>query len=382
MIGNSTLESLMRSRDFQRKRISSHDKTGGNKDFWILPPGETLTLADIDGPGIIKHIWFTLLGRGKQRRRNIILRMYWENEENPAVECPIGDFFGIGLGLSRNFQSLPICRTPRNGNGLNCFFPMPFRKHMKITVKNETEARGSGIYFYIDYEKHSSLPDDLLYFHAKYRQEYTKGVEFSPENPNKIDQEIQMEGKNLDGKDNYMILETKGKGHVVGVVYSAVNLTKTSIKWPGEGDDFWTIDSDSDEESTMIGTGTEDLFCTAWSPSEVYDSPYIGIVFDGGNEYTGVSYYRWFIEDPITFKKNVKFSIEHGHANRRSDYISTVVYWYMNKPSNDFGDISTSKERYPPQFEAIASILGKNEAKWKKQAEKEEEKAAKSEIKE
>ncbi|MHA1727722.1 MAG: glycoside hydrolase family 172 protein [Promethearchaeota archaeon] len=361
MIGFGSLSNLILPQNCQRKRVSSHDKTGGNSDFLPLQPGETLTLANFEGPGIIKHIWSTILGLGKQRRRNIILRMFWDDEEIPAVEAPIGDFFGIGLGLTRNFQSLPMCRTPRDGNGLNCFFSMPFKKHAKITVTNETEERASVIYFYIDYERYTNIPDEVLYFHAKYRQEYTKGVPFTPQNSEKIDEEIQMGGNNIDGKDNYLILDTEGKGHVVGIVYSAVNLTKTKIKWPGEGDDFIWIDDD--KQPSLIGTGTEDLFCTSWSPSEIYDSPYIGIVYDGGKEYTGVSYYRWFIEDPITFNKRIKFSIEHGHANRRSDYISTVVYWYMNKATNSFGDISTPKERYPPQFEAIASVPYKKEEK-------------------
>lgn len=353
MIGFSSLSNLILPQNYQRKRVSSHDKTGGNQDFWPLMPGETLVLADIDGPGIIKHIWFTLWGLGKQRRRNVILRMYWENEEIPAVETPVGDFFGIGLGLHRNYFSLPMCCTPRDGMGLNCFFPMPFKEHAKITISNETEERGTGIYFYIDYEKHVQLPQDIMYFHAKYRQEYTKGVKFIPKKPESLDEEIQSGGQNIDGKDNYLVLEVEGKGHLVGIVYSVVNLTNISIKWPGEGDDMIWIDDD--KEPTIIGTGTEDLFCTSWSPTEVYDSPYIGIVYDGGEEYTGLSYYRWFIEDPISFEKFLKFTIEHGHANRRSDYISTVAYWYLNKPSDSFGDISTPKERCPPQFTAIAT---------------------------
>jgi len=126
---------------------------------------------------------------------------------------------------------------------------------------------------------------------------------------------------------------------------------------------------DDDDKPTMVGTGTEDIFCTSWSPSESYDSPYIGIVFDGGLEYSGLSYYRWFIEDPITFEKRIKFTIEHGHANRRSPYISTVAYWYMDKPTNDFGNISNPKDRYPPPFEEIATILGKNEKKWLEEAQ-------------
>ncbi|MFX1252597.1 MAG: glycoside hydrolase family 172 protein [Promethearchaeota archaeon] len=343
---------LIKPKSCQRKRVSSHDTTGGNKDNWSMEPGETLVLADIDGPAIIRHIWFTIWGGGDWYRRNILLRMYWDNEDIPAVEAPVGDFFGIGLGLSRNFHSLPIACSPAGGKGLNCFFPMPFRKHARITVTNETESL-AGIYFYIDYEKYPEFPEDILYFHAKYRQEYTKGVPFKSDDLKDYDREVQDGGKNLDGKDNYLILETVGKGHMVGIVYAVVNLTKISYKWPGEGDDFVWIDDERDP--VLLGTGTEDLFCTSWSPKEVFDSPYFGIVYDGGEDYTGLSYYRWFIEDPIIFEKKLKFTIEHGHANRRNDYFSTVAYWYLDKPSNSFGDISTAKTRIPPPFKPIAT---------------------------
>jgi hypothetical protein len=353
MHGRSTLESIAFKSTAQRHRASSYDPTGGNTDSWKLPEGQEVTLLDVAGPGAIKHIWFTIWGGQKREFRNIILRIYWDHAPTPAVASPIGDFFGIGLNLSRNFASIPIARSPQGGGSMNCFWTMPFKTHAKVTLTNETGV-AAGVYFYIDYELHPKWNEDALYFHAKYRQEYTKGVPVTENlNGTTLDRAIQGGGTNLDGKDNYLFIETQGKGQFVGIVYSVVNLTPIKHKWPGEGDDFFFIDGEP--KPRLLGTGTEDFFCCAWCPHQVYDSPYFGIVFDGGRKFTAVSYYRFFLEDPIYFEKSLIGSIEHGHANRRSDYFSTVAFWYLDSPTNNFGDLVTATARMPPPFKPAAT---------------------------
>jgi len=298
-------------------------------------------ICDIGASGIIKHIWMTMASNDSDFLRKVMLRMWWDNEENPSVEVPIGDFFGIGHAKTENFWSLPLACGPNDGKGFNCFFPMPFSNRAIIEVENESEIVVI-LYFYIDYEEYQSLDEDYGRFHAMWRRENpTPGKEYK-ENK-KVERLLE---KNVDHKDDYLVLEAEGEGHYVGMNLNIHNLRETDRhNWPGEGDDYINIDNG---ETILYGTGTEDYFCTAWCPNQFYCSPHFGVTIPGGDNWSGkISYYRFHLEDPIYFHKNIKVKIEHGHANQRSDDWSSTAYWYQKEPHKEFPNLLKVEERIP-----------------------------------
>ncbi|MCH7944535.1 MAG: DUF2961 domain-containing protein, partial [Armatimonadetes bacterium] len=167
----SGLDGLLKIVDAKSKRISSYDHTGGNADYIKFKKGETATLAEMKGAGIVKHIWVTISSKDEMARRNLVLRMYWDGQEHPSVEAPIGDFFGQGWGMKYNFISLPLAAAPKEGNALVCYFPMPFGNGAKITVENQGPEDVDAFYYYIDYEEHATIDDDVPRFCAWYNQE-------------------------------------------------------------------------------------------------------------------------------------------------------------------------------------------------------------------
>ncbi len=171
-LGNP-LAGLEQLKDFQSMRASSSDPDwkNGNADSRSIEPGKTLTLAELHGPGMIVHFWCTIAHPDPFYSRLLTLRIYWDGEMNPSVECPIGDFFGVGQGLDRSFTSLPV-RVTSDGRGRNYYWPMPFCKSARITVSNDSDRRCNSFYYYIDWQIHPSLPKDTAYFHAIYRQEF------------------------------------------------------------------------------------------------------------------------------------------------------------------------------------------------------------------
>ncbi|MFX1452476.1 MAG: glycoside hydrolase family 172 protein [Promethearchaeota archaeon] len=337
------MRDLPKLRNYKRKRISSHDPTHGNQDFLILKGKEKQIIADIRGAGCIKHIWTTMSSVDRYYLRNVILRVWWDDEENPSIEVPIGDFFGIGHGICKNFVSLPLTMSPEEGKGFNCFFPMPYAKRARFEIDNDSK-RSLWIYFYIDYEEYESLEEDLGRFHATWHRENPcQGI--SEEGLNNFD--FLLQGKNEDFSGNYVILEAEGKGHYVGCNLNTHNLRETAEhNWQGEGDDMIFIDGDT--TPTIFGTGTEDYFNTAYCPATEYNAPFHGVTLPGGKNWSGkISYYRYHILDPIYFEKSIKVTIEHGHANRRSDDISSTAYWYQKEPHKKFGPLPPAEERAP-----------------------------------
>jgi len=351
---DNLLSNLTQKQDFCSKRISSYDRTGANRDAFPIQPGETLTLAEIKGPAIIHHIWVTISAEPFYGKK-IVLRMYWDGEKNPSVEAPIGDFFGVGHGLNRNYASLPfVCSS--EGRARNCFWLMPFKESAKIEVTNEgTRAVGS-FYYYVDYREVKELPADTRYFHAQYRQEFpAQEVKFENGQP-----EI-----NLDGNNNYLFLDAEGAGHYVGVSYSILN---RAAGWWGEGDDFIWIDGEKFQ--SFNGTGSEDYFCDAWgmreSQSLFYGCPLQEPGYDPGDKAT---VYRFHISDPIPFEKSIRVSIEHGHANNRSDYLSSVAYWYQTEPHKPFALMPSVKERLPFAVEMDQKVIKFSDSQLSKKSE-------------
>lgn len=331
----SSLRDLPRLRAHRRRRESSWDRTGGNSDFISVRPGETVTLADIRGAGSINHIWMTVADMSggtpesldNDYLRKLILRVFWDGAQSPSVLVPLGDFFGVGHGRTVNFASAPLQMSPQDGKGFNSFFHMPFADGARFELTSECVAADMRFYFYIDYDAFDELEDGLGRFHASWnRQAPTDGVEQGAQtNP-----EFLFEGENLDGSGNYTILDTTGRGHYVGCVLNVTNLRQSQEwNWYGEGDDMIFVDGESFPPS-LHGTGTEDYFNTAWCPSESYHSPYHGITLPGGPNWSGqISMYRFHIEDPVPFTSSIRVTIEHGHANKRCDDLSSVAYWYQ-----------------------------------------------------
>ena len=352
-IGNSSLADLARLRQgVRRERLSSWDTLGGNRDFWTFDPGQSQTIAQIEGAGCIKHIWMTMSSKDPLFARKVILRMWWDGESHPSVETPIGDFFGIGHAIVKNFWSLPLTMSPSNGRGFNCFFPMPFAERARIEVSNETELEFF-LYFYIDYEIYDRLDDGYGRFHAWWRRENPTngwGDSSRPFRQNRDYAEEVMHTPNLSDADNYLILEAQGKGHYIGCHLDVDCFAREKNDWYGEGDDMIVIDGEP-WPPRLHGTGTEDYFNTAYCPKEAFNTPYHGItVYSGTEEWPWKgknSLYRFHIEDPIYFERSIRVSIEHGHANNLSNDVSSTAYWYQTEPHQPFTPLLPLNERLP-----------------------------------
>jgi hypothetical protein len=355
MIGHSTLASLPRLRSFRSQRASSYDVTGNNDDWWTLQPGEERCLLDSAKPGCVKHMWMTVGGEDLYPRK-MVLRMWWDGEESPSIEVPLGDFFGMGHGVFKNFSSLPLQMSPQDGRGFNCWFPMPFDK-ARISVHSECDAPVN-LYFYIDYEEYDQPHGpDVARLHAQWRREAeTEGWLTEKLNNDNV-KEIWARKPNLTDAGNYLILEAQGSGIYVGCNLNIDCYHRQGNDWYGEGDDMIVIDGEP-WPPRLHGTGTEDYFCTAFGPAQEYCAPYHGITLNSGNKewpWKGKnSMYRFHIEDPIRFEKSIRVSIEHGHANKLNNDYSSTAYWYQLEPHTPFPALLPVAKRLPrpnePQF--------------------------------
>jgi hypothetical protein len=332
--GENHLPSYLFAQDYSSRKQSSYDRTGGNHDSWVIPPGVTQEVFQAAGPGLITHIWFTMGGAGEHHLKEVVLRMYWEQQEKPSVEVPIGDFFGLNLGQYSLYQSAFMnCASVR---ALNCYFAMPFRSSARITVTNEGKQKVGDFYSNIDYRLVPSLPKTTLYFHAQYRQATpNRAVVFPSE-----DKEL-----NLDGKNNYVFLETHGSGHLMGVT---LGVLQNRDLWMGEGDDMTFVDDES--KPVLSGTGCEDYFNGAHDfAAGPFAYLYHGAHLISSPELAGGRYcmYRWHAENPITFKKYLKHTIESGHANDRPDCYYSAAYWYQSEPYTEFPALPNAEDRIP-----------------------------------
>jgi hypothetical protein len=350
-LGPSSLSHLFRLRDARRRRASSFDSSGGNRDMWLLQPGETRALLDAPGPGCVRHIWMTLASREEAYPRRSVLRMYWDGADTPCVEVPTGDFFGIGHGLIREFWSLPLAMSPQDGRGFNCYFPMPYERSARIDITNEGERR-LVVYFYVDYEEYERPLADAALFHAQWRCQHPTDGWGDDARRFAEDEAYRNEvwsTPNLTGEGNYVILEARGRGHYVGCNLNVDCHTRQKNDWYGEGDDMIFIDGD--ERPTLHGTGTEDYFGTAWSPTQEFCAPYHGLPLTSGDvdwPYRGKhSMYRFHIEDPVHFHESIRVTIEHGHANNLSNDYSSTAYWYQTHPHAPPPALPIAADRLP-----------------------------------
>ncbi len=334
------LGSLIKPQDGRSRRVSSTFREGkdgkydpkarpksdlsekSNWDNFTVGPGQTHVLMDEKGPGIITHLWLTFLGpepqgwakNGSANHQEMLLRIYWDGSKRPAVEAPVGDFFASAFGKRNEVISLPVMLE--DADSYNCFWPMPFRKSARIEIVNQSAKPISLLYYNIDWIEKKSLPPNTPYFYAQYRQEYPA----------------------QNGND-YVVLDTTGKGHYVGTVLS---VRTRSPAWFGEGDEKIYIDGEA--EASIQGTGTEDYFLSAWGLKKS-STPYFGVpYFDQWGIVGGhTSAYRWHLADPLVFQKGIKVTFEHfgwiapdenpdyksTSWNEREDDVSSVAFWYQ-----------------------------------------------------
>ena len=309
-----SFSSLSQPRTYTQKRVSSYDRSGGNEDYRKIAPGETLILLDEPGPGLITHIWFTIADDESYHLKKLVLRMYWDGEATPSVEAPLGDFFGLGLGDYFVYESAPLTVAP--DRALNSFFPMPFQKHARITVTNEGHFPEGCFYFNIDYRCYDKpLAGENLYFHAQYRQA-APNQGFSNQWKSNGDKIIG-DKKNPNGEGNYVWMEATGRGHFVGVTMSVL---QNQDDWWGEGDDMFFIDGETSTFHHRHRRG-------GLLPGRLrFRRPPVFITHSLARPWWATenagsrsSVYRFHLDSPIPFTKSFKATIEHGHANDRSD---------------------------------------------------------------
>ncbi|MCI5762699.1 MAG: DUF2961 domain-containing protein [Ligilactobacillus agilis] len=372
----SDLDNVLHFKGEKSRTISAENKTGeagkaamstgklgpsrkGSADI-SMEAGQTITLADINGPGEIRHMWFTVTNKttkGSFVLRDLVLRIYWDEEETPSVEAPLGDFFCNGFGARYQVNSLPIVVNPVGG--MNCYFKMPFNKHAKITISNEHPAFIKHFFYTINYVEKEEKDNDLLYFHAYWNRE----------NP------VQL------GEDYTLVDNIEGHGYYVGTFMSLCSLERY---WWGEGEFKFFIDKDEDYP-TVTSTGAEDYFGGAWAFQEqpygelphtiTYSTMYQGYPYHSNQDHTRDRFsagksdpnsvhacgndglpshalYRWHLPDPIAFSKGLKVTFQDiGNDDiglyERSDDVSTVAYWYQSEPHNPFRPLLDRKYRIP-----------------------------------
>jgi len=304
---------LSRLKNYTAHRSSSNNPDWASNDDSKRPiAGETTVLADLEGPGVVTHIWLTVAANEYGWPRLLRFRVYYDGSGTPSVDAPLGDFFAVGHGVEKPVESLLI-RDGSSGRSRNSYWPMPFRKRCRITVTNEGRSRLSNLYYHVDWKKVESLPPDTTYFHAWYKQELPA----------------------IMGR-RYEILNVRGRGHYAGTVFSII---QNQPGWFGEGDEFFYVDGQS--RPSIEGTGTEDYFNDAWSLREAQGA-YTGVpIAEGTGLGSRMTAYRWHLPDPVPFKTALRFEIEHAGwtynadgsvrsgFEERADLFSSVAYWYQ-----------------------------------------------------
>ncbi|HEY3840464.1 MAG TPA: glycoside hydrolase family 172 protein, partial [Bryobacteraceae bacterium] len=336
--GSGSLPWYARKQNYKSLKQSSFDRTGGNSDRWPIAPGATQEVFNSAGPGVITHIWFTIAAQSPTHLKEVVLRGYWDGNDKPSIEVPVGDFFGLNLGNYFVYQSAFLnCSSVK---ALNCYFAMPFRKSARFTATNEGDRPVGSFYSNIDYQLVPTLPDDIVYFHAQYRQATPNQAVQFPAGSKEL---------NLDGKNNYVYAETRGSGHLMGITLGVLQNTD---RWMGEGDDMIFVDDET--KPIITGTGSEDYINGAWDfggadgatpfAHQYNGAPFIANAEKGGGRYC---LYRWHGDNPVTFTRYLKHSMEHGHANNRGDNFFSCCYWYQSQPYTNFPALPPVADRIP-----------------------------------
>ena len=338
------LPGYARAHQYRSLKQSSYQRNGGNADRYQIAPAATQVVFDSKGPGVITHIWFTIAAQQSiHHLKEIVLRAHWDDEPKPSIETPIGDFFGLNLGQYFVYESAFLnCSSIR---ALNCYLAMPFRRSARMTVTNEGKNPVGAFYVNIDYQLVAALPDDALYLHAQYRQAQPNTATTNDWRTNADANKL----LNPDGKLNYVFCEARGRGHLLGVT---LGILQNQEFWAGEGDDMIFVDDEA--TPAIVGTGSEDYFCGAWNfggrdTAVPFAHACNGAPYMVSTEHVGGRYcvYRWHQDNPVTFTKYLRHTMEHGHANHRADNFYSCCYWYQTEPHLDFPALPAAEARAP-----------------------------------
>jgi len=349
------LTDLAQIRHARTGRFSSWEKNGRNRDCWDIPAGSSRVLADIKVPrgsagGCMTHIWMTQTGR----YRECLLKITFDNARSPSVLVPLGDFFGLGHGIVNSYQSLLFTASTASNNAfnrpcaLNAYVPMPFHQRAVVELINQSKATHVQ-YFYFDYELYDEPREDLGYFHAEVRRANPFGGwghEISVNHP-----EANVVNKERQAYDhNYVILDTNGRGHYIGCNMSITNFQGT---WWGEGDDMIWVDGYK-WPPDIHGTGSEDYLNQAYGMQDNAFARNGSSIHERNTNGYQTSYVH-HLENPVHFTKSVKVTIEHGHGNHLANEVSSVAYWYAQKPT---------KVATPPPVAKRMAVARDNQGKW------------------
>lgn len=331
------LDAVTRQQPGQTRRFSSGlFDPESNQDAYHLAPGQRFTAAELEGPGEIRHIWFTVAGPDRRWPRSLVLRIFWDGAETPSVESPIGDFFAAGHGMRANVTSTPI-EVTSYGRALNSYWRMPFRKKARVELWNQSAGRMT-VYCQVNWMQLPSLPPDALYFHARYHQEFPVKP-FAP----------------------YTIFEGRGEGQYVGTVLSSQNSFGV---WFGEADDRFYIDGEA--MPSIVGTGTEDYFTDAWN-LRLFTNPNAGVtICEPQSVDCRLTAYRWHLHAPVVFRQSLKVEIERRSFidykdpatgarklhdfKHRPDFFSSVAFWYQQGVAEPFCALPPVSERLNPEL--------------------------------
>jgi hypothetical protein len=299
------------------QQVSSHDTSGRNDDFFPIPVGGTIQLANLKGPGVIAHIWVTISSPDKCFLRRLLLRMYWDGEKSPSVEVPIGDFFGTGFEYKQYFTPF----VGMSSGGYYSYFPMPFNSSARIEVANETGQEVYSFYYHIDYHVlNEPLDTAIAYFHATWHRDIR-----------------------TDPKKYYTLLEATGEGHLVGVNMSMQGYNR-SMQFL-EGDEMFYVDGE--KKASLEGTGTEDYFNSGWYFNRgEFTAPYHGLILKD-DSLGRIAAYRFHILDAVPFKHSIRALIEHGDQNVEVADYSSTAYWYQKEPHAPFAPMMPAGLRIP-----------------------------------
>jgi hypothetical protein len=358
------LTNLSRIIDRKTGRFSSWDHSGHNADAWTVPAKSSRVLADIPGPAQITHIWMTQV----HHYRECLLKITYDDAPYPSVLTPLGDFFCLGHGLVNSFQSALFSASTSTSYqfnkpcALNCYVPMQFAQRARVELVNESDE-AHGQYFYVDYETLEEFPPDFGYFHAEFR----RANPFRGWGP-----EVTVNSREVDvvnkertaWENNYVILETQGRGHYIGCNLSVTNFTQD---WWGEGDDMIWVDGNK-WPPDLHGTGSEDYFNQAYgmqpnaflrngSSLHVRGIPLASDLEPERGDSGYQTSYVFHLENPVRFTREIKATIEIGHANHLANEVSSVAYWYADKPFRAV-DVPPVMQRLPVQRANNGEWLG------------------------
>jgi D-arabinan exo alpha-(1,3)/(1,5)-arabinofuranosidase (non-reducing end) len=351
LAGANALENIARAQAGKTMRWSTgiYDPES-NADSYHIKAGEKLTFCELDGPGEIRHIWFTVGSRDRRYPRNLVVRVYYDDSTIASVESPIGDFFAAGNGMRAPVSTLPI-EVTSYGRSYNSYWRMPFKKKFRLELENQSTEK-MGVYCQVNWAQFDEFPKDAHYFHAQYYQEAAPPPRFK----------------------TYTLFNCKGEGHFVGVVLSSQN---TVASWFGEADDRYFIDGEL--EPRLVGTGLEDYFTDAWN-LRTFTNLNAGVpICEPRGEDTRITMYRWHINEPVIYKKSLRIEVERRSYTAvvnpktgkrtvwdfkyRPDFWSSVAFWYHKGIAPRWTELAPVEKRTNPEIVVETSRMALEEDK-------------------